>query len=405
MESADILIKNANELITLEGPNKPRIKKEMGNLSIIKDGSISIKDGLIARVGKNLNCKAETTIDAKGKTVMPGFVDPHTHLVFAGSREFELDWKLQGLSYMEILKKGGGIVYTVNVTRKANQGDLQKQSCIRLDTMLQHGTTTCEAKSGYGLKTETELKILKTNKKLNDIHPIDIVSTFLGAHAVPKEHKTEEYVSIVINEMIPKIKGLAKYCDVFCEKGVFTQKQSKKILEAGKEHGLIPKIHADEIVDTGGASLSAKVGAISADHLLMSSDNGLKEMAKVGVIGILLPGTPFSLMQNTYAPARKMINFGVPVALATDLNPNCWIENMQLITQLACLNMKMAPAEAITAATFNAACAIGRNAIVGSLEKGKQADVIILNCPNHKFIPYHFGVNLVETVIKNGRIV
>jgi len=405
METVDILIKNANEIITLKGSNKPRIKKEMSNLGIINKGSIAIKNGKIIDIGKNLKYKSEQTIDAKGKTVMPGFVDPHTHLVFAGSREFELDWKLRGLSYMDILKKGGGIIYTVNETRKANQDELLKQSKIRLDNMLLHGTTTCEAKSGYGLNTETEIKILKSIKKLNETHPVDIVPTFLGAHAVPKGYKTEEYVKIVISEMLPKVKGLAKYCDVFCEKGVFTPSQSKKILDAGKSYGLIPKIHADEIADTGGAALAAEISAISADHLLMSNDNGLKQMAKKCVIGVMLPGTPFSLMLKDYADARKMIDMGVPIALATDLNPNCWIENMQFIIQLACLNMKMTIAEAVTAATFNAACAIGLNDTIGSLEKDKQADVIILDIPNHKFLSYHYGINLVNTVIKKGFIV
>jgi imidazolonepropionase len=405
METADILIKNANEIITLKGPNKPRIRNKMADLSIIESGSVAIKDGKIIETGENLNFNAEKIIDAKGKTVMPGFVDPHTHLVFAGSREFELDWKLQGLSYMDILKKGGGIVYTVNETRKANQADLLEQSRLRLDNMLLHGTTTCEAKSGYGLNTETELKILNTNQKLNDTHPIDIISTFLGAHAVPKDYKTEEYVDLVINEMLPEVKGNVKFCDVFCEKGVFTPNQSREILEKGKEQGFIPKIHADEIIDTGGAALAAELGAISADHLLMSNDNGLKDMAKKGVIGIMLPGTPYSLMMKNYAPARKIIDFGIPVALATDLNPNCWIENMQFIIQLACLNMKMTPAEAITASTFNAACAIGLNNTVGSIEKGKQADLIIFDIPNHKFLPYHYGINLVETVIKKGIII
>jgi len=402
METVDILIKNANELITLKGPNKPRTKKEMSNLGIIKKGSIGIKDGKIVAVGKNLKLKSATVIDAKGKTVMPGFVDPHTHLVFAGSREFELDMKLKGLTYMDILKKGGGIVYTVNQTRKAKNNELLKQSRARLDNMLFHGTTTCEGKSGYGLNTETELKILKVQKKLNETHPIDIVSTFLGAHAVPMGYKTQDYVDLVINEMIPKINKYANYCDVFCEKGVFTPNQSKKILETGKNFGLTPKIHADEIVDTGGAALAAEVGAISADHLLMSNDKGLKQMAKKGTIGVMLPGTPFSLMMKDYANARKMIDIGIPIALATDLNPNCWIENMQLIIQLACLNMKMTPAEAVTASTFNAACSIGMNNAVGSLEKGKQADIIILDCPNHLFLPYHYGINLVETVVKKG---
>lgn len=405
MVNVDILIKNANELITLKGPNKPRTKREMSNLSIINKGSIAIKDGKIVQTGKNLKYKSELTIDAHGKTVMPGFVDPHTHLVFAGSREFELDMKLKGMSYMDILKKGGGIFYTVNETRKASNNDLLKQSKNRLDNMLTHGTTTCEAKSGYGLDTKTELKILEIQKKLNKIHQMDIVSTFLGAHAVPKEYSAEEYVKIVINEMLPKTKKLAKFCDVFCEKGIFTVEQSKKILKAGKKQGLIPKIHADEIVDTDGAALAAEVGAISADHLLMSNEKGLKQMAKKGVIGVLLPGTPFSLMMKEYAPARKIIDLGVPVALATDLNPNCWIENMRFIIQLACVNMKMTPAEAITASTFNASCAIGLNDTIGSLEKGKQADVIILDCPNHKFIPYRYGINLVETVIKKGAVI
>ena len=405
METVDIFIKNASELITMDGPNRPRIKKEMCELSIIKNGSVAIKDGKIVETGNDLEYGAEKTIDASGKTVMPGFIDPHTHLVFAGSREFELDMKLKGLSYMEILKKGGGIFYTVNETRKATNGELLKQSKKRLDTMISHGTTTCEAKSGYGLDTETELKMLEIQKKLNDIHPMDIVSTFLGAHAIPKEHSADDYVDIIISEMLPQVKGLAMFCDVFCEKGVFTIEQSRRILEAGKKYGLIPKIHADEIVDTGGASLAAEIGAISADHLLMSSDKGINEMARKGVIGVMLPGTPFSLMQDNYAPARKMIDSGVPIALATDLNPNCWVENMQFMIQLGCFNMKMTPAEAVTAATFNAACAIGVNDTVGNLEEGKKADVIILGCPNHKSIPYHFGVNLVETVIKNGKII
>ena len=405
METVDIFIKNASELITMDGPNRPRIKKEMCELSIIENGSVAIKDGKIVETGNDLEYDAEKTIDASGKTVMPGFIDPHTHLVFAGSREFELDMKLKGLSYMEILKKGGGIFYTVNETRRATNEELLKQSKKRLDTMISHGTTTCEAKSGYGLDTETELKMLEIQKKLNDIHPMDIVSTFLGAHAIPKEHSADDYVDIIISEMLPQVKGLAMFCDVFCEKGVFTVEQSRRILEAGKKYGLIPKIHADEIVDTGGASLAAEIGAISADHLLMSSDKGINEMARKGVIGVMLPGTPFSLMQDNYAPAREMIDSGVPIALATDLNPNCWVENMQFMIQLGCFNMKMTPAEAVTAATFNAACAIGVNDTVGSLEKGKKADVIILGCPNHKSIPYHFGVNLVETVIKNGKII
>ena len=405
MKTVDLLIKNASELVTLKGPNHPRKKQEMRNLSIIKDGSIAISDGKIIGVGKNLSCKADKIIDASGKTVMPGFVDPHTHLVFAGSREFELEMKLSGVSYMDILKKGGGIFHTVDKTRKASEEQLIKESMKRLDLMLQYGTTTCEAKSGYGLDTKTELKILKIQKMLSKRHPMDIVSTFLGAHAVPKDYTADEYIDLIIHEMLPKVKDLARFCDVFCEKGVFSPKQSKLVLEAGKQHDLLPKIHADEIADTSGALLAAKVGAVSADHLLNSNEKGLKAMIKKEVIGVLLPGAPFSLMMSRYASARNMIDLGLPVALATDLNPNCWTENMQFIVQLACLKMKMMPSEAISAATFNAACTIRRNDTIGSLEPGKQADVLILDCPNHTFLPYHFGVNLVETVIKSGKIV
>jgi len=405
MESADILIKNANELVTVRGINQPRTKKQMNNLSILKDGSIAIKDGKIIDVGKNLRYKAETIIDSKGKTILPGFVDPHTHVVFSGSREFELEMKLQGKSYMDILKAGGGIFYTVNKTREATENSLIEQSKERLKNMLEHGTTTCEAKTGYGLEAKTELKLLNIQKKLDKIHDIDIVSTFLGAHAVPKNLNSDDYVEQIINEMLPNIGDLATFCDVFCEKGVFTVKQSKRILEEAKKYDLIPKLHADEIVDTGGALLAAQVEAISADHLLMSNDMGLKKMVEKNVIGVLLPGTPFSLMQQNYARAREMIDMNLPIALATDLNPNCWIENMQFIIQLACLNMKMTPAEAITAATFNAACAIGKNKDIGSLEIGKKADIIIMNCPSYNSITYHFGINLVKSVIKNGKIV
>jgi imidazolonepropionase len=403
MQNCDILLKNANELITLKGLNAPRIKKEMNNLSIIKKGSVAIKDGKIIDIGKNLKYKSKKIIDATGKVVMPGFVDPHTHLVFAGSREFELDMKLKGHSYMDILKKGGGIFFTVEKTRKASEKILFEQGINRLHNMLNHGTTTCEAKSGYGLDVENELKILRVNKKLNESHPVDIVSTFLGAHAIPKKHSADDYANLVTDKMIPKLKDLAEFCDVFCEKDVFSVKQSKRILETAKKHGLKPKIHADEIVDTGGAALAAEVEALSADHLLRSNDNGLKQMIKKGVVGVLLPGTPFCLMMKEYANARKMIDMGLSVALASDLNPNCWIENMQFIIQLACYNMKMTPAEAITASTFNAACAIGMNDKIGSIELDKQADIIILDCPSHLFIPYHVGMNLMNTVIKKGK--
>jgi imidazolonepropionase len=404
MESVDLLITHARELLTLAGPRKPRRLGQMRKLGIITDGSIAVKDGLIVDVGRNLRYKADSIIDASGRVVMPGFVDPHTHVVFAGSREFELDLKLAGISYLEILKRGGGIHHTVKATRKASPAQLVTQSMKRLDTMLAYGTTSCEAKTGYGLDVDSERKLLKVQQRLRQTHRMDIVSTFLGAHAVPPDHQASDYIRMIIQEMLPETKGLAQFCDVFCERGVFTVAQARMVLEAGKRHGLVPKVHADEIVHTGGAGLAAQVGAISADHLLRSSGADLQAMAKKGVIGVLLPGTPFSSLMQQYAPARTIIQCGVPVALATDLNPNCWVENMQFIIQLACLKMQMTPAEAITAATFNAACAIGMQDHVGSLEKGKQADLIILDCPNQLFLPYHLGVNLVETVIKKGQI-
>lgn len=404
MEQVDILIRNAEEVVTLQGPSRPRCNQEMRDLAVKTHCSIAIKDSKIVDVGQNLHYQADIKIDASGKTVMPGFVDPHTHLVFGGSREFELDKKLQGLSYMEILKQGGGILYTVNRTRDASNDELKKQATARLNTMLAYGTTSCEAKTGYGLDTDTEIRMLKIQNELNSEHPIDITSTFLGAHAIPPGSNADEYTEIVIDDMLPKTKNLASFCDVFCEKDVFTPEQSERILDSAKSYGLRPKIHAEEIVNTGGASLAAKVGAISADHLLRISSQGITDMAKAGVIGVLLPGTPFSLMMDEYAPAQKIIQGNVPVALATDLNPNCWTENMQFMIQLACLKMKMTPAEAITAATFNAACAIDQQQNIGSIEKGKQADILILNIKNHQMLPYHFGINHVETVIKHGKI-
>ncbi|MFH1012883.1 MAG: imidazolonepropionase [Thermoplasmatota archaeon] len=401
----DILIKNAQELITLQGHQRPRIKKEMNDLYIIKNGDVAIKNGIILDVGTDLEYSAKEEIDASGKIVLPGFIDPHTHLVFAGSREFELDWKLNGLSYMDIMKRGGGIEYTVEKTKAASFHQLVKESFPRLHSMLAHGTTTCEAKSGYGLDTMTEQRILEVNQYLTDHHPLDIVSTFLGAHTIPKGVSSGDYVDIIINEMIPMASSKADFCDVFCEEGFFTVDQARMILEEGKKHGLTPKIHADELTNTKGAQLAAEVKAISAEHLLHISSDGIKAMAQNNVIGVLLPGTPFCSMMNTYAPARSMIDAGVPVALATDLNPNCYVENMQFMIQLGCFFMRMTPAEAICAATFNASCAINKEHLIGSIEIEKHADVIILDCPSYQHIPYHFGINHVETVIKNGKLI
>jgi imidazolonepropionase len=413
-EKVDLLIVNAEELVTLAGDNeKPRRGKQMRELGIIRNGGLSVKDGKIVAVGKTPDImksfKAENVISANGKTVLPGFVDPHTHLVFAGSREDEFQMRVEGASYMEILSGGGGILRTVRETRKASLEKLADKGIETLNTMLEYGTTTVEAKSGYGLTTKDELKILETVDRLNQLNPVDIVPTFMGAHAIPPEflNNPQGYVSLVIEEMIPKVaeKRLAKFCDVFCERNVFSLEQARRILAAGKNAGLKPKIHADEMSFLGGAELAASIGAISAEHMLFSSDEGIKAMAEKGVIAILLPTAAFSLMNGRYADARVMVNYGVPVALGTDFNPNCWVENQQLVMAFACYFMKLTPAEAITATTINAAHAIDRAKEVGSLEPGKKSDIIILDVPNHKFLGYRFGVNLVEKVVKNGRVV
>lgn len=417
MQRADIVIENISELVSLSGDNsKPRTGGAMRELGIIPAGSVAISKGRIIALGRSSEVKdsvemtSETTIiDGGGKTVIPGFVDPHTHLVFAGSRENELEMKLAGKSYLEILDSGGGILSTVRKTRAASRNSLLCEAKSRLDRMLAYGTTTVEAKSGYGLDMVTELKCLDVIGTLNSEHVMDVVPTYLGAHAIPPEFtdNPHDYVDMVVNEVIPRVSEhkSAQFCDVFCEKGVFSVEQSRRILEAGKANGLRPKIHADEIVQLGGTELAAFVGAISASHLVRASYEGILALAREGVVGVLVPGTPFALMEKDYPKARLMIDSGVPLALATDLNPNCWTESIQFIIALACYNMQMLPSEAITASTINAAHAIGRAHEVGSLEVGKKADVVILDCENHMHIPYRFGGNLVETVIKNGVIV
>ncbi|MDV2682824.1 imidazolonepropionase [Alkalihalophilus lindianensis] len=413
-----LFIRHANEVITLKGSSeKPMTKEQMEELHIVKGGSVWLEDGKIHAVGPDEELLATyqarleeaEVIDATGQVVAPGFVDPHTHLVFAGSRENEFNMRLQGSSYMDIMNAGGGIHATTSATREADHEQLYTESKRRLDKFLVHGVTTIEAKSGYGLSLEHELKQLEVAKRLNDSHCMDIVSTFMGAHAVPGDYKEnpEQFVDLVINEMIPKVAelGLAEFNDVFCEHGVFTPEQSKRILEAGRKHGLQPKIHADEIEPYGGAETAAEVGAVSADHLLKASDEGMKMMAEKGVIAVLLPGTAFFLMAES-ANGRKMIDAGVPVALSTDCNPGSSpTVSLPLIMNLGCLKMGMTPAEVITATTINAAHAINRGHEVGSIEVGKKADLVILDVPNYMQLQYHYGVNHTKTVIKNGEVV
>lgn len=412
----NMLISNASQVITMSGhSDKPAKKGAMSEINIIENGSIWIEDDKIVEVGTDKEIREKykaqidsaTQIDASGKTVTPGLVDPHTHLVHVGTRENEYAMRLKGKTYMEIMEAGGGIHATTRATQEATHEQLYEESIKRLDKFLLHGVTTVEAKSGYGLTLEHELKQLEVAEQLQKEHPIDLVSTFMGAHAVPMDEKDnpEKFVDRVIEEMIPEVakRKLAKFNDVFCERGVFTPEQSKRILEAGKEYGLIPKIHADEIEPYGGAELAAEVGAISADHLLKASDEGIKAMAEKGVVGVLLPGTAFFLMAE-FAQARKMIDAGVAVALSTDQNPGSSPTiSLPFIMNLGCLKMGMTPEEVLTAATINAAHAIGVADEVGSLEAGKKADITIFDVPNYLTLSYQYGMNHVDTVIKAGK--
>ncbi|WP_088009345.1 imidazolonepropionase [Indiicoccus explosivorum] len=407
-----VWIKHAT-LATLKGADGPRTKEAMNDLGLIEDGSIWLQDGIVQAIGTTADLEnkfgtrtAEAeVVEADGRLVTPGLVDPHTHVAYGGSREGEFEKRLQGVSYMDIMNAGGGIHATMRMTREATEDELIRQTRRRLDAFLKHGVTTVEGKSGYGMELETELKQLRVMKRLQEEHPIDLVPTFMGAHAVPAEYKgrEDEYVDYLIDEMLPAAAELAEFNDVFCEKNVFTPEQSERILEAGKQYGLTPKIHADEIVPYGGAELAAKVGAISAEHLLKASDEGIEAMAEAGTIACLLPATALFLREEA-AKGRDMIDAGVAVAISTDCNPGSSpTVSMPLVMNLACILMRMTPAEALTAATYNAACAISRQDRAGSLEEGKQADVVMWDVSSYQELQYLFGVNHVKTVWKNGK--
>jgi imidazolonepropionase len=413
MTKADLLVVHA-ELATLRGGPGARRGPEQGDVGLVPDGAVAIADGKIAAAGptdtilREYKAKKTDTIDASGKLVTPGLVDPHTHLIFAGSREDEFERRLLGASYMEIAAAGGGILSTVEKTRAASKAELVRLARPRLRAMLAHGTTTAEVKSGYGLSTPHEIKILEAVRDLAKLEPVDLVPTFMGAHELPPEYanRRTEYVDFVIKEMIPAVaeKRLARFCDVFCEVGVFSIDQSRAILEAGKKAGLAPKIHAEEFKAIGGAELAAELGAVSADHLMMVSDRGLRSLKRASTIAVLLPGTTYGLGSGTYAPARKFIDEGIPVAIGSDFNPGtCMTPSLQPILNMACTQLKMRPAEALTAATINAAHACGVAEFVGSLEPGKRADLVVWSAPGVKYLCYQFGVNQAETVVKNGR--
>ncbi|NRF92484.1 imidazolonepropionase [Paenibacillus frigoriresistens] len=413
----DLLIHNIGTLITMQGTQEPRRGDEMSEVAAVRRGAVAITDGIIVAVGTEEEVLAQIgerpishKHDAEGKLVTPGLIDPHTHLVHGGSRENELALKLKGASYLEILAQGGGILSTVRSTRQASEDELYVKAKKSLDTMLSYGVTTAEAKSGYGLTLEDELKQLRVTRKLNQEHPVDLVSTFMGAHMVPEEYKgrSQEFVQLLIEEMLPEVKrqGLAEFCDVFCEHGVFSVEESEQILLAAKAMGFGLKIHADEIEPMGGAQLAGKLGCISAEHLLAASDEGLEAMQRAGVIAVCLPATSFNLRLKHHARARRMIEIGLPVALSTDYNPGSSpTESIQLVMTLGCLNLGMSPEEVLTAVTMNAAHAIGKADTIGSLEVGKQADLVIFNADNLAYLPYHFGINHVHSVFKQGKMV
>lgn len=405
-----LLVKNIGMLATPQG-KRARSGAEQGELQILKDAWVLIEDGLISQVGTGAAPEAAgaEVVDAKGRLVTPGLVDAHTHLIFGGWRQNELGMKLHGKTYLEIQNAGGGIQSTTNATRQATEEELAEKAAKALDEMMGFGVTTCEAKSGYGLATDHELKELRVIRDLNERHPMDIVATFMGAHLVPAEYKANraEYIRLVCEEMMPAVKeqGIAQFCDVFCEADTFSVEESRQVLEAGLKYGLRPKIHADEIEAIGGSQLAGELGAISAEHLIVCPPEGIESMAKGGVIACLLPATSFNL-GSTFAPARDMVKAGVPVAMATDFNPgSCPCLNLQFVINLGCLKYKLTPEEVLTAVTLNGAAAIDMADKVGSVEVGKQGDLVICDAPDLDYICYRVGSNLADTVIKRGVIV
>ncbi len=405
----DLLIKNIGELATAQG-NTPKKGTAQGEVQISHQVSIGITDGKISYVGPEEEAPtAKQTYDAEGCLVTPGLVDAHTHLVFGGWRQHELPQKLAGATYLEILKGGGGILSTVRNTRAATEEELVEKTKNLLDQMIAHGTTTVEAKSGYGLSTAEELKQLRVVRALQETHPVDLVSTFMGAHAIPEEYKNDraDYVKLVCEEMIPTVakEKLAEFCDIFCETAVFDIEETRKILNCAKEYGFGVKLHGDEIDPIGGGELAGELGALSAEHLIEASDAGIEAMAKSGTIGVLLPATSMYL-DKSFARARKMLDTNMAVAVATDFNPGSSPNfNMQIPMTLACLKYRLSPKEALTAVTLNGACAIRRGDLVGTIEVGKQADIVVWDAPDLNFLFYRYGNNQVKKVIKKGNLI
>jgi len=417
----DLLIHNAAQVATCASPDGPKRGEAMRDVGLIRDGAVAVADGEIVAVGPTADVRADTTaretLDASGKVLCPGFVDPHTHLVYAGDRVAEFEMRIQGATYMEIMGAGGGIVSTMEAVRVVSVEDLVAGSRPRLDAMLALGTTTAEVKTGYGLDAGSEVKMLQAIADLDAVHPANLIPTFLGAHAVPPEYKgrTNEYVDLVIEEMLPQvaewyrhssfgIRHWPLFCDVFCEANVFDRDQSKRVLEAGLALGLPAKIHADEFESLGGVALAVELGAVSADHLDVTPPAEIEMLAASDTVAVVLPAVNFNLGSAHFAGARAMIDAGVALALATDINPgSAPCPSMPLVMAIACRYQRTLPAEALNASTINAAYAIGLGDRLGSIEAGKQADLLIVDVPDYRHLAYQFGVNLVERVVKRGR--
>lgn len=416
MTTTDLLIHNLAEVATPEG-STPRRGDEQRRVRRIRGAEVLCQGGRIAFVGPAEERQRlfgelpdALRLDGRDGTLIPGFVDPHTHLPWAGTREEEFVARLAGKTYQEIAAEGGGILSTVRSTREASEEVLVGNVLRRMDQMLAWGTTTAEAKSGYGLSRADELKQLRAIRRASAEHAVDLVPTLLAAHEIPLEYRQDRgrYVDLICEEIVPATaeEGLARFCDVFCEKGVFSAEESRRVLEAGVQYGLAPRLHADEFADSGGAELAASLGALSADHLMAVSDAGVEALAGSGVTAVLLPGTSFFLMKEKYAPARRLIEAGVPVALATDCNPgSSHTESMPMVVVLAVLKLGLTIEESLTAATLNSACSLGLGEEAGSIEPGKRADLVLLDAPNLLHLVYHYGINPVAAVVKGGRVV
>jgi imidazolonepropionase len=418
MEDVDLLLYNAEQLCVVPCHPGPQRGAALGDLGLIPNGAIAVKDGRIVAIGTSPELRAAynagTMLDATGRCVIPGFVDPHTHLPWMGDRADEFEQRLRGATYMEIMAAGGGIMSTVRATRAATVEELVAANLPRLQRMLVYGTTSAEAKTGYGLETKSEIKQLDVMHALQEQQPVELSYTFLPAHAVPAEYEGngEGYVDLVVEEMLPagarwmESHGITLFCDVFCEDGAFDLTQTRRILEAARSQGYQLKIHADEFAGLGGTALAVEMGAVSADHLVRTPVADIQALGEGETIAVALPGTPFGLAEPDYTPAAAILEAGGALALASDLNPGTtWCESMQLVMALACRYMGLTQAQALVAATLNAAFAIGRGAEIGSLEPGKQADIVILDVPDYRHLGYRYGTNLVRAVIKKGELV